>query len=173
MKKLKTLFLITIFLLVTFQANSQNIVYANLEILINKSNVGQKIIKHFSDKNNDLNDELKKIEKKIKDQETSLISQKNILQPEEYAKKVKNLNNEIKNFNQDRITKIKKINNEKEEVLKSFQTEINKILKSFAENNNIDIIMSSNQMLIGKSNLDVTNDLQKIINNKIKSFEIK
>ncbi len=173
MKKLKTLFLITIFLLVTFQANSQNIVYANLDILINKSNVGQKIIKHFSDKNNDLNDELKKIEKKIKDQETSLISQKNILQPEEYAKKVKNLNNEIKNFNQDRITKIKKINNEKEEVLKSFQTEINKILKSFAENNNIDIIMSSNQMLIGKSNLDVTNDLQKIINNKIKSFEIK
>ena len=173
MKKFKTLFLITIFLLVTFQANSQNIVYANLDILINKSNVGQKIIKHFSDKNNDLNDELKKIEKKIKDQETSLISQKNILQPEEYAKKVKNLNNEIKNFNQDRITKIKKINNEKEEVLKSFQTEINKILKSFAENNNIDIIMSSNQMLIGKSNLDVTNDLQKIINNKIKSFEIK
>tara|TARA_B100001741_G_C16543047_1_gene595324 strand:+ start:1706 stop:2227 length:522 start_codon:yes stop_codon:yes gene_type:complete len=172
-KKLKTLFLITIFLLVTFQANSQNIVYANLDILINKSNVGQKIIKHFSDKNKDLNDELKKIEKKIKDQETSLISQKNILQPEEYAKKVKNLNNEIKNFNQDRITKIKKINNEKEEVLKSFQTEINKILKSFAENNNIDIIMSSNQMLIGKSNLDVTNDLQKIINNKIKSFEIK
>ncbi len=173
MKKLKTLFLITIFLLVTFQANSQNIVYANLDILINKSNVGQKIIKHFSDKNNDLNDELKKIEKKIKDQETSLISQKNILQPEEYAKKVKNLNNEIKNFNQDRITKIKKINNEREEVLKSFQTEINKILKTFAENNNIDIIMSSNQMLIGKSNLDVTNDLQKIINNKIKSFEIK
>ncbi len=173
MKKLKTLFLITIFLLVTFQANSQNIVYANLDILINKSNVGQKIIKHFSDKNKDLNDELKKIEKKIKDQETSLISQKNILQPEEYAKKVKNLNNEIKNFNLDRITKIKKINNEREEVLKSFQTEINKILKSFAENNNIDIIMSSNQMLIGKSNLDVTNDLQKIINNKIKSFEIK
>ena len=173
MKKLKTLFLITIFLLVTFQANSQNIVYANLDILINKSNVGQKIIKHFSDKNNDLNDELKKIEKKIKDQETSLISQKNILQPEEYAKKVKNLNNEIKNFNLDRITKIKKINNEREEVLKSFQTEINKILKTFAENNNIDIIMSSNQMLIGKSNLDVTNDLQKIINNKIKSFEIK
>jgi len=172
-KKLKTLFLITIFLLVTFQANSQNIVYANLDILINKSNVGQKIIKHFSDKNNDLNDELKKIEKKIKDQETSLISQKNILQPEEYAKKVKNLNNEIKNFNLDRITKIKKINNEREEVLKSFQTEINKILKTFAENNNIDIIMSSNQMLIGKSNLDVTNDLQKIINNKIKSFEIK
>ena len=173
MKKLKTLFLITIFLLVTFQANSQNIVYANLDILINKSNVGQKIIKYFFYKNNDLNDELKKIEKKIKDQETSLISQKNILQPEEYAKKVKNLNNEIKNFNLDRITKIKKINNEREEVLKSFQTEINKILKTFAENNNIDIIMSSNQMLIGKSNLDVTNDLQKIINNKIKSFEIK
>ena len=37
---------------------------------------------------------------------------------------------------------------------------VNSILKEFAENNNIDIILSSNQMLIGKSNLDVTNENQ-------------
>ena len=51
--------------------------------------------------------------------------------------------------------------------------EINKILKEFAENNNIDIIFSSNQMLIGKSSLDVTDDLLEQVNSKIKNFKIK
>ena len=46
------------------------------------------------------------------------------------------------------------------------------ILKEFAENNNIDIILSSNQMLIGKSNMDVTDEILKNVNNKIKNFNI-
>ena len=56
-------------------------------------------------------------------------------------------------------------------VSKLFQNEINIILKEFAEKNNIDIIFSSNQMLIGKSNLDVTDELLKIVNIKLKKFK--
>ena len=51
--------------------------------------------------------------------------------------------------------------------------EINKILKEFAETNNIDIIFSSNQMLIGKSKLDVSNDLLNIVNKQITNFKNK
>ena len=57
--------------------------------------------------------------------------------------------------------------------MKALMTEINKILKEFAEKNNIDIIFSSNQMLIGKSTLDVSKDLLKIVDKKITKFEIK
>ena len=136
------------------------------------SNVGKKIILYFSDKNNKLINEFKNKQKVISENEKSLISQKNILQAEEYSKKVAQINEDIKNFNQDHNKKIKQIKDEREQVLKSFQIEINKILKEFAEQNNIDIIMSSNQMLIGKSNLDVTSKLLKIVNEKIKNFKI-
>ena len=68
--------------------------------------------------------------------------------------------------------KITKLNIEKDKVSKSFQIEINKILKEFAENNKIDIILSSNQMLIGKSNFDVTEQLLNIVNDKIKNFKL-
>ena len=58
-------------------------------------------------------------------------------------------------------------------VSNSFKKEINKILKEFSEKNKIDLIISSNQILIGKSNIDVTNDLLIIVNKKITKFEIK
>ena len=35
------------------------------------------------------------------------------------------------------------------------------------------MIISSNQILIGKSELDVTKEILELVNNKIKKFEIK
>ena len=46
-------------------------------------------------------------------------------------------------------------------------------IAEFSEKNKIDLIISSNQILIGKSNIDVTNDLLIIVNKKITKFEIK
>ena len=61
----------------------------------------------------------------------------------------------------------------RDKVLDSFLKEINKILSEFSEKNKIDLILSSNQIIIGKSNLDVTKDILIIVNKKIKTFEIE
>lgn len=151
---------------------SQNIAYANLDIIVKNSNVGKKIIAHFTEKNNQILEEYKANEKKFKEQENQLISQKNILEKEEYSKKVQILTNEIKKFNKENNEKLSKINSDKEKISKSFLKEINSILKDFAEKNDIDIIISSKQMLIGKSNLDVTDKLLQNVNDKIKKFDI-
>ena len=139
MKNIKIYIIALFYLILTSNSYSQNIVYANLDTIIKTSDVGKKIIVFFKDKNNKLNKEYKNKEKIIRENEASLISQKNILENEEYIKKA---------------------------------NEINQDLKEFAENNNIDIILSSNQMLIGKSNMDVTDEILKNVNNKIKNFNI-
>ena len=59
-----------------------------------------------------------------------------------------------------------------QEVEPRFIKELQNILNEFAEKKNIDIILSSNQILIGRSSLDVTNDILKIVNDKIKNFKI-
>ena len=51
-------------------------------------------------------------------------------------------------------------------------SQVNKILNDYAEKKNIDIILSSQQIVIGKSELDVTNDILKIVNEKINNFKI-
>ncbi len=173
MKKFNIYILVLLFLTVSNSSYGNNIVYANLDIISKTSIVGKKIIDYFDDKNKKLLDEIKINEKKIREKEKSLVSQKNILEPEEFSKKVDSFKEEIKKFNQANKSKARQINLEKDKVSKSFLDEINKILKEFAEKNNIDIIISSNQMLIGKSDLDVTSKLLIMVNEKIKNFEIK
>ena len=172
MKKVKLFFIILILTNYTSYSYTQNLAYANMDNIIKTSEAGKKIIIYFSDKNNNLINQLNDKKKVIKEKEKSLLAQKNILEQNQYLKKIEEIKKEIDEFNIEHNKKIGQIQNEKNEVSKSFQIEINKILKEFAENNNIDIIFSSNQMLIGKSSLDVTDDLLEEVNSKIKNFKI-
>ena len=172
MKKVKLFFIILILTNYTSYSYTQNLAYANMDNIIKTSEAGKKIIIYFSDKNNNIINQLNDKKKVIQEKEKSLLAQKNILEQDQYLKKVEEIKKEIDEFNIEHNKMIGQIQNEKNEVSKSFQIEINKILKEFAENNNIDIIFSSNQMLIGKSSLDVTDDLLEVVNSKIKNFKI-
>ena len=169
----KFIIIILTFFLFFNNANAEKVVYANMDFIIKNSEVGKKIITYFSKKNETLIDNIKSNEVKLKDKENNLIAQKNILDEKEYIKKVNILKLEIKEFNENNTKQINQINLEREQVSKEFINEIRKIINVFAENNNIDLVLSSSQILIGKNNLDVTNDILKLVNDKIKNFEIK
>ena len=173
MKKFKLYKLIIIFTLITSVSKAQNLVYANLEMIVNTSEVGKKIISNFSKKNEKLLKEFKIGEEKIKEKEKKLISQKNILQDDEYIKKINQLKDEVNVFNESNKKKLNELNSNRDKILDSFLKEIKKTLSDFAEQNKIDLILSSNQIIIGKSNLDVTKDILIIVNRKITNFEIE
>ena len=94
------------------------------------------------------------------------------METNEYVKKVNLLQSEIDNFNKKNNEKINKLNINKDKTLNLLMIEINKILKEFAETNNIDIIISSKLMLIGKSNLDMTDKILKTVNKNVTKIEI-
>ncbi len=173
MKKYNFIIIFFIILITSNISYSQNIVIADLDKIVKSSETGKKIITYFSEENKKLLDEFKINENKFKKKERTLISQKNLLSAEEYLKKVDELKKEVNNFNIDSNIKLKELNNFKNKILRLFRNEINKILQEFSEKNKIDLIISSEQILIGKSNIDVTNDLLNIVNKKITNFEIK
>lgn len=159
--------------LVTSFSYSQSIAYANMDKIIKNSNIGKKIILHFDNEKKIISKNFKDKENLIKKNEQLLISQKNILQEEEYKNKVNKIREDIKAYNNMKDEELNNFNLRKEKISKSFLIEINKVLREYAESNNIDMILSSSQMLIGKSNLDVTENILKEVNNKIKDFKIK
>ena len=173
MIKYKIIFFFLINLVISNYSYSQNIVFADLDKIIKNSDAGKKIITHFLNENKILLNEFESIKNEIKKKEQALISQKNLLAEDEYSKKIDNLKIEVNNFNSMSNKKLKELNDLKILVSNSFKKEINKVLKEFSEKNKIDLIISSNQILIGKSNIDVTNDLLIIVNKKITKFEIK
>ncbi len=161
-----------IFGLINNHAYSQNIAYANLDLIIKTSNVGKKIISYFSEKNDEMMKEIKTNEIKIREKEKKLIAQKNLLQEEDFSKKVNNIKQEIQDFTNRSKDKINSLKKERQAVSNAFLIEINKVIKEYAEINKIDMILSSNQMLIGKSSLDLTEKILQNVNKNIKNFKI-
>ena len=100
-------FLLSIFSLFLLFANivnsEQNIAFIDMDRVISKSNSGSSILNQLNDINNKNLIFLKKEEKKFKEKEAKLISQKNIISETDFKTKVNTLKVEIDKYNQNRI----------------------------------------------------------------------
>ena len=169
-------FLIILFILlnqVNFVYADVNIVFVDLNKIMTTSKPGSSILENLNKKNNQFLNNFKKDEKKLKDDEIKLISQKNILSEEEFQSKVKKLKIEINTYNENRKKTIKDFNILKAETTDKFMKMINSIFIKYSSDESISMIFDKKNMIIGKSELDITDEIIKIVNNEIKEFKIK
>ena len=170
-------FLLSIFSLFLFFANTvnseQNIAFIDMDRVISKSNSGSSILNQLNDINNKNLIFLKKEEKKFKEKEAKLISQKNIISETDFKTKVNMLKVEIDKYNQNRnkiITEFKKLKVDNTNKLLNL---INPILIKFSNEKKISILLQKKDLIIGKTELDITEEVIKIINTEVKEFKIK
>ena len=101
--KIFYLSIFTIFLLFVNPVNSeQKIAFIDMDRVISTSKVGSSILKQLNVINNKNLTFLKKEEKRFKEKEKKLISQKNIISEVDFNDKFKNLKSEINEYNQNR-----------------------------------------------------------------------
>ena len=169
-------FLIILFILlnqVNFVYAEVNIVFVDLNKIMTTSKPGSSILEQLNKKNNQLLNNFKKDQKKLKDDEVKLIAQKNIISKEEFQSKIDKLKIEINLYNQNRKNIIKEFNVLKAETTDKFMEMINSIFVEYSTEKSIAMIFDKKNMIIGQSELDITNEIIKIVNNEIKEFKIK
>ena len=123
--------------------------------MLNIENINKENIKILKEKKNLLNNEEKK-----------LLQQKNILTTEIYSEKLKNLKNKIKNFNDEKNTIAINFKNQREEKINNFLKIVDKILSEYVKKNSIDIVLNKKDILMGKNNYNITDDIMQIINSE-------
>ena len=153
--------------------SDQKIVFVDMDRLVSVSKPGSSIFKQLKDINNKNLNFLKKEEKKFKEKEKKLIAQKNIITEADFKNKVNELRSEIDQYNQNRNEKIKKFNKLKLENTNNLLKLITPILAKYSTENEISIILQKKDLIIGKTELDITDEIIIIINNEIKEFKIK
>mgnify|MGYP000689867149 CR=1 FL=1 len=153
--------------------SEQKIVFVDMDRLISFSKPGSSILNQLKDISNKNLNFLKKEKNKFKEKEKKLIAQKNIISEADFKNKVVELELEIKNYNQDRKKMIEKFNKLKVENTNNLLKLINPILTSYSTQNEISIILQKKDLIIGKTELDITNEIIEAINNEIKEFKIK
>ena len=153
--------------------SEQNIAFINMDKVISTSNAGSSILKQLTDLNNKNLQFLKKEEKKFKEKETKLISQKNIISEADFQNKVNELKSEIKNYNQNRDQMIKEFNKLKVDNTNNLLKLINPILLKFSDDKEISIVLQKKDLVVAKTELDITDDIIKIVNAEVKELKIK
>tara|TARA_Y100000389_G_C17431664_1_gene503007 strand:+ start:926 stop:1456 length:531 start_codon:yes stop_codon:yes gene_type:complete len=171
--KVSVLFII---FLLGFSSNAnseEKIAILNMEFLMEKSLAGKSIKKQLKDIRKKDIETFKKKETQIKEEDKKLIAQKNVLSAEDFKKKINELREKFKKYNNERIEKMNSLNSKKNSSITTLLKEINPILTEFANVNKITIIIDKRYVILVKNELDITEDVLKILDKKIKKINLK
>ena len=144
-----------------------------MDKVISKSKSGSSILNQLTDLNNKNSKFLNDEEKKFQEKEAKLISQKNIISETDFKDKVKELKSEIKSYNLNRNEILADFNKLKIDTTNILLKLINPILVKFSNDKEIAIILQKKDLVIAKTQLDITDEVIKIVNSEVEEFKIK
>lgn len=173
MKILFSSFIVIFLFFICPVISEQKIAFINMDKVMSTSKSGVSILKQLTDLKNKNSKFLNEEEKKFKEKEKKLIAQKNIISENDFNNKVNELKSEIKNYNQNRNKMIEDFNKLKVDNTNNLLKLINPILVKFSNDKEISIILQKKDLVVAKSELDITDDIIKIINEQVKEFKIK
>ena len=168
--KIRSLLLLLIFFIFFSKislSHEKTIVYIDLNKIMNNSIAGKSISSQLENNHKKNISKFKNIEEELKKEEAEIISQKNVITKEEFEKKIIDLRDKANKFRKERNGNINNLNNQRLEATSKMITLIRPILSEFSDKNSISLIIDKKNIIIGKTLLDITDDILKIVDEKI------
>ena len=153
--------------------SNNNIYYVDIDFIMNNSLAGKSILKKLNEINKSNQNEFQKIQKNLLDEEKKIISKKNILSKQEYLKEAELFKKKVEDYKLSRNKKINDISVMKNNSQKKLTKILTPILAEYAKKNSISYIIPKQNIIIGKSELDLTKAIIEILNSKIKKINLQ
>ena len=172
--KIRSLLLLIFFIFFSKISSSheKTIVYIDLNKIMNNSIAGKSISSQLENNHKKNILKFKNIEEELKKEEAEIISQKNVITKKEFEKKIIDLRDKANKFRKERNNNINNLNNQRLEATSKMITLVRPILSEFSDKNSISLIIDKKNIIIGKTLLDITDDILKIIDEKIGKIQL-
>ena len=165
-----------IFFLVVFlyqQPLKAETYFLDFKSILNNSDAGKKANKYLKDQLDQGIKKLKDREKQLQKEEKDIIQQKKVLSPEDYKKKISVLRSKVSNLQKDRNSILETVAKKRRNARKQLIDAINPIVKGYMSEKKIKLVLDKKSILLGDDKLDITNDIMKQLNNKLKTINLK
>ena len=153
-------------------AEEFKIVYLNVDKIMKDSVAGKSIKKKLEKLYNKDLEKFKKEDENLKKKEKKIIAQKNILSQEDFKKELSNLRQEIINFQREQVKSRDDINKLRIKATAKLISKLSPILEEYAEKNSISLILQKKNIVMGKKEIDITDQILSITNKEIKDINI-
>jgi len=165
------------FFLLMFHSNlsmaNQSILYIDMNYLLNNSLAGKSIITQLKNLNETNLKKFIEIEEGLQSEEKKLISQKKILEKDEYLKQLNKLRKKFSNYKIERTNMSKNILKKRTSAQQKLLNALDPILKDYSKKNSVLYIMPKKNIIIGNVDLDITKIILKSLDSNIKKINIK
>tara|TARA_B110001452_G_scaffold174016_1_gene145838 strand:+ start:845 stop:1366 length:522 start_codon:yes stop_codon:yes gene_type:complete len=167
-KNLKIIIFSIFLVFLSSQGKSEiKVAFIQMEFLINESLAGKSLSKKLNiiDKKN--KKKLKETKQKLDNEKNDITQKKNVLSKDEYEKKVIALNKKFTSFQSDAKNKIESLQSERDKGMSKILKELNIILSEYSNKNQLTFIIDQKNIIIGKTDLNITNEILILLNQKI------
>ena len=173
MKFLREVILTIILLFIFFPVSAENnIAYLDISLMMSKSLAGQSIQKQLEIKHKKNIENFKKKEKEFKDKEEKILAKKNVLSKEDYENKISKLRTEVKDFRIKRKEAIDSLTKKRLESIQNLLDILSPILGEYSKEKNISVIIDKKYIIVGKTELNITNEILNLLDEKVKKISL-
>ena len=173
MEYLKRFFFIIFIIFYSSSSYSENlIVFLDMDKIMLQSKSGKSITIQLEKLHKNNITIFKQREEELKNKETSIVSQKNVLSNEEFEKKINSLRKEANEYRIKRRDLINSLTKKRVDAQNKLIKVINPILADYSKKNSISMIIQKKNIIIGKSELEITNDILKILDKSLKTIDL-
>lgn len=173
MKKLSKIFLILSFLTLYNQNLPAELpFYLDFKFILNESVAGKKAQKDLKNKLENGLSEISKKEKNLQSEEKKIIAQKKLISEDEYKKKVVELRKKVIDIQKSKKNLLDTVAKQRSKARVELLKNLNPVIKTYMEEKKIRYVMDKKSLILADENLDITQDIIKRLNAKIKSVKL-
>jgi outer membrane protein len=175
MKNIKINFItILIFLFsINFASAENKVSYIDIDYILSNSLAGKSLLTNFKNEEKLKIDKFKLNDEKFKNKEKQILAKKNLISKDELNKELKLLQIKFNEYRENKLSEIEKLKKKRSKNILNFFNLINPIIEKYMADNSIYMLIDKKNVFIASKKYDVTNNLIELIDNQIKTFEIK
>ena len=175
MNLIKKIFFILIFISVSvnFLKAEDKVSYIDIDYIITNTLAGKEILNLLKKEEESKIKEFKLDENDLKNEENQILAKRNLISKEEINKELKLLEDKFQKYNQVKLKEIDALKNKRNRNIINFINQINPIIEKYMTDNSIYMLLDKKNVFIASKDYDITKNLIELIDNQIKTLEIK
>ena len=146
--------------------------YIDFQQILNQSIAGKKAQDELKSRLKKTIEEQNKNQKNLQDEEKKLIQQKKLISQDEYKKKVDELRKKVSNLQKNRSETLQKIGKQRANAKQELLNNLNPIIKEYMQEKQIRMVIDKKNLILADDKLNITSDIMKLLNAKIKSVKL-
>ena len=175
MIRFKKLYLILIFFSLSFNVlKAENkVFYIDIDYVLTNTLAGKSLLNTLKKEEELKINKYRLDDENFKNKEKKILAKKNLISKGEISKQKKVLHVEFQEYKKEKINEIDKFKKKKNRNILNFLNLINPIIEKYMADNSISILLDKKNVFIASKDYEITYNLIELIDNQIKTIEIK